>query len=82
MKLSELIAAVGDEEVIFQMLDECTHDINAHTATAAITFGTNQVTARDMAIHHLTPKCGMVVWLPRDKLKAAIEARDAKGAQC
>lgn len=68
MKLSELIAAVGDETVRFQPLDGCT--IRAkydHKKGTEITFGTDQPLTPEG-----TEQFGMVVWLPRDKLKAVL----------
>lgn len=79
MKLSELIAAVGDDNVAFQVLDNCASKIDGKETSAKITFGTNEVTARDL-LKNETPKFGMIVWLPRDKLKAAVEANNTASA--
>jgi len=75
MKMSELIAAVGDENVGVQNLDDCgiTLDYSIKKGTR-ITFGTDA---------RLTPngteRLGIVVWLPRVAVKAAIKAeRDSK----
>ena len=71
MKLSELIATVGDEVVQFQMLDDAaiTLDWTAKKGTT-ITFGTPmQLTPEG------TERMGIVVWLPRDAVKAALASR-------
>lgn len=68
MKLSELIAKVGDDAVKFQPLDECLLRANFdHAKGTTITFGTRQ-----KLLPNGTEEYGMVVWLPRDKLKAVI----------
>jgi hypothetical protein len=78
VRLSELIAAIGDDNVAFQMLDECALKVDGNATSAKITFGTNEVRARDL-LNDQMPKCGLVLWLPRDKMKAAIERDAAKG---
>lgn len=68
MKLSELIAAVGDDVVQFQNLDQCATDLNyGHKSGTKITFGTEQPITVDG-----TTKLGLIIWLPRDAVKAAI----------
>jgi len=68
MKLSELILAVGDENVAIQNLDVCadTLDYNVKSGTK-IRFGTEVAMTMEG-----TEKLGLVVWLPRDKVKAAL----------
>lgn len=68
MKLSELISSVGDDKVSIQNLDECavSLDYNAkHGST--IKFGTTEPISVDG-----TSRLGIVVWLPRDAVKAAL----------
>ncbi len=71
MKLSELILAIGDDNVRIQNLDVCadTLDWTAKRGTV-IKFGTEV---------RLTPngldKLGMVVWLDRDAVAAAMKAK-------
>lgn len=70
MTLSELIAAVGDDNVRFQRLDESATELDwNHKSGGRITFATSEV---------ITPKgtehFGLVLWLPRDALKKAINA--------
>lgn len=73
MKMSELIFAVGDDKVEMQNLDQCATslDYNIKKGTK-ITFGTEM---------RLTPtgtdKLGLVLWLPRDAVKAALDAEKA-----
>lgn len=74
MKLSELILAVGDENVRFQNLDQCMEKMDFHiTKGTRIVFGTEE---------KLTPegmqRLGLVVWLPRDAVKTAMAATPAE----
>lgn len=75
MKLSQLIAAYGDEKVQFQNLDQCTTDLNMKGGTTKITFGTEQPV-------HLegTSKLGLVVWMDRDRVKEIVAASKSGGA--
>jgi len=68
MKLSELIAAVGDDNVQFQNLDSCTTslDYKAKGGTR-ITFGTEQPIGPTG-----TDRLGFVVWMDRKAVKDAI----------
>lgn len=79
MKLSELIAAVGDENVAFQMLSESIHGTQkaGKGSTTHITFSTNQTTLMDL-ISPRSPKVGIVVWLPRDKMHEAVKRAEAR----
>lgn len=67
MKMSELILAIGDDNVEFQNLDQCAEKLNMRGGTTKITFGTQR---------GLTPqgtdKLGLVLWLDRDAVKAAL----------
>lgn len=68
MKMSELIAAVGDDKIKFQNLDQSATDLN-YTAKSGtkITFGTKQPI--DLKG---TKDLGLVIWLPRDAVKKAL----------
>ena len=66
MKLSELIAAYGDDKVQFQNLDHCAKTLDYHHKKGTtITFGT------DVNLHPRegTEKLGLVIWLDRDEVK-------------
>lgn len=67
MKMSELILAIGDDNVEFQNLDHCAESLNMKGAVTKITFGTHR---------SLTPngtdKLGLVIWLDREAVKAAV----------
>ena len=69
--MSELILAIGDDNVEFQNLDQCATALN-YTAKSGtkITFGT------DIPLHPTegTRKLGLVLWLDRDAVKKAIES--------
>jgi hypothetical protein len=73
MKLSELIAAYGDDKVQFQNLDQCATALNMNGHTTKITFGTEQSLTPEG-----TTKLGLVVWMDRDRVKE-ITAKPAKG---
>ena len=64
MKLSELIAAYGDDHVQFQNLDECADNFNRRKdGITKITFGTVQ--SFDL---NGTKQLGLVVWMDRDRV--------------
>ncbi|QDH34007.1 hypothetical protein [Porphyrobacter sp. YT40] len=69
MKMSELILAIGDDNVEFQNLDSCLIAADYHHRKGTtITFGT------DKRLHPTngTEKLGLILWLDRDAVKAAI----------
>lgn len=67
MKLSELIAAVGDDNVMFQNLDNDIVRLNTKSSgQSEITFGTTAATTLNG-----TQRLGLVVWLDRDAVEAA-----------
>lgn len=69
MKLSELIAHVGDENIQVQNLVESMESINKGTMGKAtmITFGTNAITPQDLLVKP-QKLLGLVIWIPRDKM--------------
>lgn len=69
LKLSELIAAYGDDKVQFQNLDQCADKLNMNGGTTKITFGTEQRLHLDG-----TEKLGLVVWLDRERVKEIVAA--------
>lgn len=74
MNISELLAAIGDNNVQWQSLDQCADSLTMNGDTTRITFGTEQRLTLSG-----TERYGMVIWLDRDALKAAFatEKRDA-----
>lgn len=70
MKMSELILAIGDDNVEFQNLDHCADKLDYnHKSGTKIRFGTHmQITPEG------TKKLGLVLWLDRGAVKSAIEA--------
>ena len=74
MKLSELIAAYGDDKVQFQNLDQSLVSLNMNKGVSKITFGTEQPVNLDGP-----DKLGLVVWLGRARVAELIAA--AKGSQ-
>lgn len=73
MKLSELILAVGDEHVVFQNLLNDARSIDKTKDGTKITFYTDAIQAEE-ALFGETKKIGLVVWLPRDRVDAAVAA--------
>ena len=73
MKLSELIAAIGDDKVEIQNLDQCITDMRLGKGGNKFTFGTMQPFDFDGPA-----KFGMILWLPRDDLKAALAGQPRK----
>jgi hypothetical protein len=73
MKMSELILAIGDDNVRFQNLDHSARDINYdHKKGTVITFLTEETVNLKG-----TDRLGLVLWLDR-KLVAAAVAEAAK----
>ena len=68
MKLSELIAAYGDDKIEFQNLDDAADKLNMNGKHTTITFGTPQRLGLNG-----TEKLGLVVWLDRARVKELIK---------
>jgi len=77
MKMSELILAVGDDSVVFQNLLNDAQSIDKTKAGTRITFYTDAIQAEELLNGGKTKKMGLVLWLPRDKVEAAIAAEKA-----
>lgn len=70
MNICELINECGGpDKVGIQFIDQCadTLDWSAKKLATRVTFHTDQVLTLDGL-----PKCGVIVWLDRDQVKAAI----------
>lgn len=80
MKMSELILAVGDENVVFQNLLNDAQTIDKTKDGTKITFYTDAVQAEELLNGGATKKMGLVLWLPRDRVDAAIAAEKASKA--
>ena len=72
MKMSELILAVGDENVVFQNLDRDAQTIDKTKHGTKIAFYTDAIQAEELLGDGKTKKIGLVIWLPRDRVEAAI----------
>lgn len=71
MKTSELISAVGDDKVGVQFIDQCAIDLKwDHKKGTRITFGTDV----KLIFNQGTERLGMIVWMDRDAVKAALDA--------
>lgn len=70
MKMSELILAIGDDNVEFQNLDHCAESLNMKGGTTRITFGTRRL----LSPTNGTDKLGLVLWLDRKAVADAVAA--------
>jgi hypothetical protein len=70
MSITELLNAIGSDSITFQNLDECSISMNYdHKKGTVIKFGTDQKLTFES-----TKELGLIVWLDREKVKAAIES--------
>lgn len=74
MKMSELILAVGDDNVVFQNLLNDAQSIDKTKHGTKITFYTDAIQAEELLGDKKTKKMGLVLWLPRDRVEAAVAA--------
>lgn len=77
MKMSELILAVGDENVVFQNLLNDAHSVDKTKHGTKIVFYTDAIQAEELLLDGKTKKMGLVLWLPRDRVEAAVAAEKA-----
>ena len=77
MKMSDLILAVGDENVVFQNLDRDAQTVDKTKHGTKITFYTDAIKAEEV-LFGKPAKIGLVVWLPRDRVEAAIAKEKAQ----
>lgn len=71
MKMSELILAVGDENVVMQNLLNDAVTIDKTKRGTKITFYTDAVQAEELMFGD-SKNIGLVLWLPRDRVNAAV----------
>jgi hypothetical protein len=70
LKLSELIAAYGDDKVQFQNLDQCGKTLDYHHKKGTtITFGTEETIGANGL-----EKLGLVVWFDRERVAEIVAA--------
>lgn len=78
MKMSELILAIGDDNVRMQNLDQCSITLDwSRKSGGKITFGTTQTIIPGEG----TEQLGLILWLDRAAVKAAIAAEKAALSQ-
>ena len=70
MKLSELIALVGDDNIMVQNIHESCLNATVVMGGRAtrLTIDTNQVTPTDLLFPKNAKKRGIILWMPVDKL--------------
>lgn len=80
MNITGLLNAIGDEKIQMQNLDQCavSLDYSANKGTT-ITFGTQAAMSADDS--HLTVKLGLILWLDRDDVAAALATEREKEGQ-
>ena len=70
MRMTELMLAIGDDNIEFQNLDHCATALNYNKGTGTkITFGTSRPLTPDG-----TDKLGLIVWLDRKAVADAVAA--------
>lgn len=72
MKMSELILAIGDDNVKFQNLLNDAQSIDKTKHGTKITFYTDAIQAEELIGVDQSKNIGLVLWLPRDKVDAAL----------
>lgn len=78
MKMSELILAVGDENVKFQNLFEGMKSASTNKkGVTTISFCTDAVSTTELMDLAKVPYRALVLWLPSDKVDAALAAKKA-----
>lgn len=75
MKLSELIAHVGDEHVELQNLDNSTIRAQAKKTDGEITFATDRSKVMERAMGLSVKHLGLIVWLPVDRLPESMRPK-------
>lgn len=71
--ITELLSRVGDDNITFQNLDHCLIDGKWREKSGSrITFGTDVPVGPNG-----TDRLGLIVWLPRDAVKAILAAPPA-----
>lgn len=73
MNISHLIAEIGDDNVELQMIDTSVIDIQAKPDYTRIAFAGPPADMRTLAIEGRMPKMGIVLWLDRDAVDAAMK---------
>ena len=74
MKISELVLAIGDDNIQFQNLDHSIDTLKMVGATTKVTFGTEE----PFSIKG-TERLGLVLWLERQAVADALDKAKAGG---
>lgn len=69
MNLSELVLAIGDDNIGIQNLDHCVTSLSQTKKCTKITFGSQQSFSIDG-----TDKLGLILWLDRQQVADALAA--------
>ena len=72
MKMSELMLAVGDENIRFQNLLNDAVCIDMTPKGSKVTFYTDALDPADLLDRSNCKTVGLVVWLPKDRVDAAV----------
>jgi hypothetical protein len=74
MKMSELMLAVGDENIRFQNLLNDAQSIDQTKRGSRVTFYTDAIGPADLLDPGKCKTVGLVVWLPKNRVDAAVAA--------
>lgn len=78
--ITELMSAIGNGRIEFQLLDSCMTNIRSANRHATISFKTEALSATDVATGG--GKMAFIVWVDRDVVSAEMEKLKAvKGVQ-
>jgi hypothetical protein len=80
MKMSELIATVGDDHVQFQNLLNDAQSIDKTKHGTKITFYTGAIQVEELMGGGKPKNMGLVLWLPQDRVDAALAAEKSARA--
>jgi hypothetical protein len=73
MKIDELIRRCG-EEVMTQYVDECVSGATMRKGFTELRIGTTGMSVADLANPEASQNVGVIVWLPRAKVKEILES--------
>lgn len=78
--ITELMNAIGDDRIEFQLLDNCMTNIRSANQHATISFKTDAFSATDAATGG--GKMAFIVWVDRDVVSAEMKKlKSVKGVQ-
>jgi len=64
VNLTDLLQAIGPDNLQYQQLEKCLENVKAKQGTAMVTFGTEAISPNAVATDDM-PKC-IIIWVDRD----------------